>query len=67
MSEVQKEITHRNVLKLVEAHRNERERIDTLQRRVSELENQVRSLTIRMQEAERKSNAAFAVAQQARV
>lgn len=67
MSDIQKEITHKNVLKLVDAHRAERERIDDLQKRVVELEKMVRMLTQRITLTEEKSNQAFAIAQQARL
>ena len=67
MNDEVKEITHRNVLRLVDAHKAERERIDNMQRRIEQLEVQVRSLTIRLQKSEQRANEAYAIAQQGRV
>ena len=65
--DAQREITHRNVEKLLDAIKADRKRIDELTSRVMELEKQVRSLTVRIQGTEKRSNEAFAVAQQARL
>ena len=67
MNDEAKEITHRNVLKLVDALKAERERTDQLTYRVGQLETQVQSLTIKMGEVQKQANIAFAVAQQGRL
>lgn len=67
MSDDIREITHRNVEKLVDAHKAERTRIDGLQRRVTELETQVQVILIKLQQAETKANQAFAIAKQATI
>lgn len=62
-----REITHRNVERLVDAHKSERGRIDGLQRQVAHLETQVQILLSKLSEAQNKANQAFAIAQQVRI
>ena len=62
-----KEITHRNVERLVDAIRAEREAREAWGDRITALERTVQQLVIRMQEAEQKANVAMAVAQQGRL
>lgn len=62
-----REITHRNVERLVAAHKAERSRIDNLQTRIDQLETQVQILLSKLSAAESKANQAIAVAQQAKL
>ena len=59
-----REITHRNVLRLVDALKAERSRTDNLQQRLEEAETQIRTLLIDQAQMKKRVNEAYAIAQQ---
>jgi vacuolar-type H+-ATPase subunit D/Vma8 len=61
MSDLQREITHNNVEKLVEAIRGERAARDELFYRIVALEKQVQMLTVELQSANNRANTALAL------
>ena len=62
-----REITHKNVERLMEAIIAERKAREAWGDRIAALEKTVQQLVIRMQEAEQKANVAMAVAQKGRL
>jgi hypothetical protein len=61
------EITHANVLKLVDVVKGEREARVALEQRLEKVEKALLQTQIRLEKAEKQANTAFATAMQGRV